>query len=171
MATAVQIPIAEYLDTSYHPDREYIDGEILERHMGSWEHSRIQAYLAWWFIQNEAAWGVQGATEWRTRVSGTRVRIPDLVLVPAGPQDSVLATPAVLIVEILSPDDTYSDTESRARDYQQMGVQTIWIIDPQTRTGRVCTGSTWTQAARLEVPGTPIHVDLNTLFAALDPTR
>lgn len=169
MATAVQISIAEYLDTSYRPDREYIDGEIVERNMGKWEHSRIQFLLGLWFGQNEAAWGVQGATEWRTQVSSTRVRIPDLVLVSTGPQDDVLAAPPTLVVEILSPDDTFSDTEKRARDYQQMGVQTIWIIDPQTRTGRVCTGATWTQAARLEVSGTPIYVDLDTLFAALDP--
>ncbi len=171
MATAVQIPIGEYLDTSYHPDREYIDGEIVERNVGKWEHSRIQFLLGLWFGQNEKAWQVQGATEWRTQVSSTRVRIPDLVLVSMGPQSDVLEDPPVLIVEILSPDDTYSDTESRARDYQQMGVQTIWIIDPHTRTGRVCAGTTWTQATRLEVAGTAIHVALDTLFAALTPTR
>jgi Uma2 family endonuclease len=168
MATSFLIPIAEYLNTSYHPDREYIDGEIVERNMGKWEHSRIQILLGAWFVQNEAAWRVQGATEWRTLVSGTRIRIPDLVLVPSGPQADVLADPPILVVEILSPDDTYTDTENRARDYQQMGVQTIWIIDPQTRTGRVCTGAAWTQATRLEVAGTPIHVELDTLFASLD---
>ena len=169
MATTALIPIAEYLNTIYHPDREYIDGEIVERNVGTWEHSRIQILLGAWLVQNERAWKVQAATEWRTRVSGTRVRIPNLVLVSTGPQDPVLAVPAILIVEILCPDDTYSDTESRAGDYQQMGVQTIWIIDPQTRTGRVCTGTSWTQATRLEVAGTPIHVDLDTLFAALHP--
>jgi Uma2 family endonuclease len=167
MATSVLIPIAEYLSTSYRPDREYIDGEVVERNMGKWEHSRIQILLGAWFVQNERQWKVQGATEWRTRVSGTRVRIPDLVLVPTGPQSDVLDKPPILVVEILSPDDSYSDTEKRASDYQRMGVQTIWIIDPQTRTGRVCSGSSWTQATRLEVSGTGIHVDLDKLFAEL----
>jgi Uma2 family endonuclease len=167
MATSIQIPIAEYLETSYRPDREYIDGEIVERNMGSWEHGRVQALLSWWFIQNEPAWGVQVASEWRTRVSETRVRIPDVVLVLKGPQSRVLATPPILIIEILSPEDTYTETERRAADYQRMGVETIWIIDPETRTGRVCTGDTWTQATRLEVPGTPIYVELDTLFARL----
>jgi Uma2 family endonuclease len=167
MATSVQIPIAEYLETSYRPDREYIDGEIVERNMGSWEHGRVQALLSWWFIQNEPAWGVQVASEWRTRVSETRVRIPDVVLVLKGPQSRVLATPPILIIEILSPEDTYTETERRAADYQRMGVETIWIIDPETRTGRVCTGDTWTQATRLELPGTHIYVELDTLFARL----
>ena len=65
------------------------------------------------------------------------------------------------------PEDTYTDTQRRARDYQQMGAETIWIIDPETRTGRVCTGDSWTQATRLEVPNTLIHVELETLFADL----
>jgi Uma2 family endonuclease len=167
MATSVQIPIAEYLATSYRPDREYIDGEIVERNMGSWEHGRVQMLLAAWFVQNEPSFGVIGATEWRTRVADTRIRIPDLVLVKQGPQTRVLATAPVLVVEILSPEDTYTETQRRAVDYQQMGVDTIWIIDPETRTGRVCTGDTWTQATRLEVPGTPIYVELDTLFARL----
>ena len=171
MATSVLIPLDVYLNTSYRPDREYIDGELVERNLGKWEHSRIQAYLAWWFIHNEPVWKFQAATEWRTQVSRTRVRIPDLVLVPLGPQDAVLANPPILIVEILSPNDTYSEVEERARDYQQMGVRTVWIVDPQTRTGRVCSGSAWIEAERLEVAETPIHVELPGLFAALGPSE
>ncbi len=124
--------------------------------------------LALWFGQNERSWGIQGATEWRTQVAPSRVRIPDLVLVQQGPQARVLATPPVLIIEILSPEDPYAETERRAADFRQMGVETIWIIDPTTRTGRVCTGNTWTQATRLEVSGTQIYVELDTLFAQLD---
>ena len=48
-----------------------------------------------------------------------------------------------------------------------MGVETIRIIDYQIRTGHVCTGKSWTQGARLEVPGTPIFLELHTLFAQL----
>jgi Uma2 family endonuclease len=169
MATSVLPSIEEYLETSYCPDREYIDGDLLERNVGSWEHGRVQAWLSWWFMQNENAWKAQVVTEWRTRVSADRIRIPDVVIVPQGPQTRVLATPPILIVEILSPEDTDADTERRAKDYQLMGVETIWIIDPQTRTGRVCCGRTWTQTTRLEVPNTPIHVDLATLFTALGP--
>jgi Uma2 family endonuclease len=167
VATSVLIPIAEYLETSYRPDREYMDGEVLERHIGSWGHGRVQMLLAGWFVQHEVAWGVIGATEWRTRVADSRVRIPDVVLVNEGPQTRVLDTPPVLIVEILSPEDTYVETERRAADYQRMGVETIWMIDPETRTGRVCVGRTWTQATCLEVPGTPIYVELESLFSRL----
>jgi Uma2 family endonuclease len=171
MATSALISLEDYLNTSYRPDREYMDGEVVERNTGKWQHARIQALLTMWFGQHESMWHVQTATEWRTRVAETRVRIPDVVLVRTGAQPDVLEEAPVLIVEILSAGDTYADTQSRAQDYLRMGVQTIWIVDPETRTGRVCQVDSWTQAERLEVPGTPIFVELTSLFAALDGSQ
>jgi len=167
MATTALIPLAEYMQTKYRPDREYIDGQVRERNVGKWEHSRVQAMLTGWFASQESTWGVMVATEWRTQVSATRVRIPDVVLVADEDQPDVLTDAPLLIVEILSPDDTYADTQERAADYRRMGVQTVWIIDPKTRTGRFCVDDVWTAAQRLVVPGTPIYVDLPPLFARL----
>ena len=31
MATVVHIPVSEYLRTSYEPDCDYLDGELVER--------------------------------------------------------------------------------------------------------------------------------------------
>jgi Uma2 family endonuclease len=165
MAAQAQISIEEYLHTSYRPDREYVDGEIRERNVGKWEHARLQLALGGWFWNHEAEWRVMGSTEQRTRVAQLRVRIPDLVLVNIESQPDVLVDPPVLIVEILSPDDTYSNMRERVADYQEMGVKSIWIIDPQTRTGQMCAGDTWTTARVLTVPDTRIHVDLDELFS------
>lgn len=167
MATALHIPLQEYLDKSYRPDREYVDGEIRERNVGKYEHARIQALLAAWFNQHEKVWGAQVVTEQRVQVSPTRVRIPDVALLPLAAQPDVIVEPPLLIVEILSPDDTYSDTQERAQDYRSMGVETVWIIDPKTRTGRMCTGTEWIESARLEVKRTPLYVDLPDLFSQL----
>lgn len=171
MATQVRISLQEYLDTPYRPDREYIDGEVRERNVGKWEHARLQALLAGWFLSNEPAWQVMTSTEQRTRVATSRVRVPDLVIVQAGPQPPVIDTAPVLIVEILSPDDTYSDLEERVADYRRMGVEAISAIDPKTRSGRMCIGDDWKSARRLEVPGTPIFVELDALFSSLDRPR
>jgi len=75
MATPKQISITEYLNTSYRPDREYVDGEVRERNVGKWEHARVQALLAHWFATHEAEWGVMGSTEQRTRISPYGFRI------------------------------------------------------------------------------------------------
>jgi Uma2 family endonuclease len=169
MATALHISLTEYLAAGYRPDREYVDGEIRERNVGKWEHARMQWLLAHWFGAHEKEWGIVGSTEQRVRVSGNRVRIPDLVVLTAGPQPDVLTDPPLLVIEILSPDDTYSDTQERASDYSRMGVETVWIIDPKTRSGRVCSRADWVEASRLEVKGTPLYVDLPDIFSQLTP--
>jgi Uma2 family endonuclease len=168
MVSATQISISEYLETTYRPDCEYIDGEVLERNVGKWQHARVQWLLAFWFGRHEPIWNVIGSTEQRVQVSPTRVRVPDLVVLRPGEQPDVLTDPPLLIIEILSPDDSYTGLQERCQDYLAMGVATVWIIDPKTRSGRMCLAQGWVAAERLEVAGTPIHVELSQLFAQLD---
>ena len=168
MATSTRLSLFDYLKTSYRPDREYVDGELLQRNVGKWEHARLQALLAAWLQSQEKSWSVKVATEQRVKVSATRVRIPDVMLVSRGPQPEVIIEPPVLVVEILSPDDTYTETQSRAADYLHMGVPCVWIIDPASRTGRQRIGDAWIAADPLAVPGTEIRVNLLRLFAGLD---
>lgn len=168
MATTVHIPLTEYLQTNYRPDCEYVDGEVRERNVGKYEHARIQALLAAWFHQHEAQWSAIVITGQRVRVAEMRVRIPDVALIPPGPHPDVITEPPLLVVEILSPDDSCSEMEERAADYVSMGIRAVWIIDPRTRTGRMCVGEAWIAARRLDVPGTAIHVELPEIFRGLD---
>lgn len=155
------------METSYRPDMEYVDGELRERNVGKWEHARVQGFLTAWFWNHQTEWGVFAAPEARVQVSPGRVRIPDVLLTTAEPQPDVLVSPPVLVVEILSPEDSYSDTQERAQEYLDMGVGMVWIIDPKSRTGRMCQGSNWTAARELSVPGTGIHVDLDRIFSQI----
>ncbi len=169
MASSVHIPIGEYMATTYRPDREYVDGELLERNVGKYEHARIQALLAAWFFNHERDWNVVVVTEQRVQVSSNRVRIPDVALITPGRQPDVLVDPPLLVVEILSPDDSYAEMTRRCGDYLRMGVGTIWIVDPTNRTGHVCIDGSWTERNSLDVPGTPIALQLPELYRQLDP--
>lgn len=111
--------------------------------MGKYEHARIQALLAMWFGRHETSWSAMVVTEQRVRVSATRIRIPAVALIQYGPHPDVLTDPPILVVKILSPNDTYSDTAERAADYLAMGIKAVWIIDPKNRTGRMCVGEAW----------------------------
>ena len=91
-----------------------MDGEIRERNAGKYEYARVQASLTPWFGNHEQKWGVQVVTEQRVQVPPTRVRIPDVTLLTLGAQPDVIVDPPLPIVEILSPDDSYSDTQERA---------------------------------------------------------
>ena len=76
-------------------------------------------------------------------------------------------TGTLLVIEILSPEDSYSETQVRVSDYLRMGVGTVWIIDTRTRTGRMCIGDVWRASSYLEVPGTSLYVNLSEMFGFL----
>jgi Uma2 family endonuclease len=58
----------------------------------------------------------------------------------------------------------------RIEDYLAFGVESIWIIDPESRTAYTATASGLhpVRTNELTVPETPIRVVLSGLFAELD---
>jgi hypothetical protein len=84
MATAPPLlPIEEYLRTSYHPDADYVDGEIEERNLGEFEHARLQLLIGAFFAAREKDWHIRGVVEQRIRITSSRVRVCDLALLRA----------------------------------------------------------------------------------------
>jgi Uma2 family endonuclease len=102
MATSAQISMSQYMSTNYRPDREYVDGVLVKRNVGTWEHGRLQAALAGLFGSQEKNWHVASLIACRVQVSPTRIRVPDVLLITLKPQAHVLVEPPVLCVEILS---------------------------------------------------------------------
>ena len=74
------ISMESYLQTSYSPDREYIDGELKEKPGVSSIHGRMQILIGMWFGQHEEDWRLIARAEARTRASVNPFRLPDLVL-------------------------------------------------------------------------------------------
>lgn len=71
------IPVAEYLATSYRPDFDYVDGRLVERNWGEWDHSRLQAVLLRTLLGFEQKVGILVVPEQRVRVLPYRFRVPD----------------------------------------------------------------------------------------------
>ena len=162
------ISIEEYNRTSYHPDREYVDGELRERPVVQTVHSFFQGILVSWFLTHKREWGIKAGVETRTRVSPSKVRLPDVVVVPRGSYPQTLVAAPLIVIEILSPNDSYVETKRLAVDYHAMGVKNIWLFDPETRTAEMWTGNAWLAAERLSVADSPIYVDVAAIFAELD---
>ncbi len=168
MATTALVSMAEYERMSFERDVEYVDGELRERPMVMSVHGLIQAWLAAWFINHGKDWKIKAAVEVRTRVAGTRVRLPDVVVGPKGRWPQTLVDPPLLVIEIVSPDDRFSDLKEVVEDYQRMGIQTIWVIDPQKRVGWVCDPEAWRIESTLRTKSGSMYVELPELWAALD---
>ena len=174
MATSVLIPVSEYLGSSYDPDCDYVDGQLQERNVGEQDHSDLQTRLAKLLgtDTNEAYLWVN--TELRVQVKPTRFRVPDVCVRRAdAPSEQIVRTPPLLCVEVLSPEDTVARTRARVRDYLEMGVAEVWVIDPVARTATVCSGPTSVEhnSGELKVPHTPITVALADIFKILDRRR
>jgi len=136
MSTAVSVPLSEYLDTVYRPDREYIDGELLERNLGELDHSRFQSLLTSYLVSREKRWGIRVLVEQRVQVKGTRYRVPDITVV-AGPlpNTAILHEPPFLCIEILSRGDSMDGMQERIDDYLAFGVRNVWVINPRKLRG------------------------------------
>ncbi len=178
MAASTQVSVEEYLKTAYRPDVEYVDGELRPKNstleedfVVAWKHGRLQGFIFSWFDQHEEEWGVMPAVEVRTRISPSIYRLPDVVVVKAEPEGNTIIETPLIVVEVLSPRDTYAETRRRARDYQEMGVANIWLIDPETRTAQVCAKESWTETTRFEVADSPIYLDVSALFTRLEKYR
>lgn len=172
MATAVHIPVSEYLRTMYHPDCDYVDGEVLERNLGEQTHGLVQLAIAAIFHANRRSWGIRVIPELRVQVKATRFRIPDICVVPASaPIERIITIAPLLCIEVLSPEDRLQRMITRSQDYLAMGVPCVWIIDAQTR-------ECWTLSAAggalpmledaFTLPGTPVRVTVAEIFEEID---
>jgi Uma2 family endonuclease len=133
--------VTEYLNTTYRPDRDYVDGEVLERNLGERDHSQPQALLAAYFLVRKKEWGLWALTEQRVQVTPRRFRIPGVCVLQAdAPYEQVVNAPPLISIEILSKDDSFASIVDRLDDYLAMGVANVWVIDPRLRRGYRFTG-------------------------------
>ncbi len=163
------ISVEEYLKTRYRPDREYIDGQVKEKGMPTKLHGFVQIMIGRWFGNHMEEWGVAPESEVRTRVESARFRLPDVNIVPltdsgTGTQD----TPPIIAIEIRSDDSRHADLRARANDLRTMGVEHVWLIDPELRLAFRWNGTAWAAADTLRLPDSSIHLDLDWLWAQVD---
>jgi Uma2 family endonuclease len=170
MASPTAISVDEYLHTSYRPDCDYVDGEVVERNVGEYKHSLLQIILGSYFRELSRRVPIRVASELRIRVSTTRFRIPDLlVMLKSQRGEPVLTRPPFLCIEIVSPEDRMAKLIEPVKEYLEFGVTYVWIVDPETRTAYSYTTQEGLQVrARLATANPEIVVSMPELFAELD---
>jgi Uma2 family endonuclease len=167
VSTAAVVPLSEYLTSSYRPDREYLDGEVLERNAGEWDHSKLQARVIIYLSQLAVDEQIYVVPEQRVQVSGSRFRVPDVTVV-AGPepQEQILTSPPFLCIEILSRDDRMTEMQERIQDYLRFGVRYVWVLDPRVKRAFSFTGRGVSQPVEdiLRTENPVLSVPLSALF-------
>src|SRR6266508_4504317 len=132
MAVSTVVPVEEYLHTSYSPHQEYLEGHLVERHVGEWDHSLLQALITELLSKRRRERSFRVFTEQRLRVTpDPHYRIPDVCIVSVDHHhESVLTRPPHLVIEILSREDEPADILAKVGEYLGMGIPHIWVVDP-----------------------------------------
>jgi Uma2 family endonuclease len=166
MSAGVLISLEEYLATDYSPDREFVDGLVMERHVGERPHSIVQSNVIFELRQRYrhlCVWPEQ-----RIRTLAGRCRIPDVLIALSDPGTAILEEPPFVVVEILSASDGMSDVLEKLEEYRAIGVPNIWLLDPK-RAMAYRFGSSGLEQVREELAAESpeIRLELDEVFRGL----
>jgi len=143
----------EYLRTSFPDlDREYRDGEIVERTLPDTLHSRTQILIGVFFEALRKRLSAFAYSELRLKLREGLVLIPDIcVYWPDRAPSRFPDTPPLVAIEIMSPDDRLTAVREKLEEYRAWGVKHVWLVDPNSRRMYTCDAGL-TEVATLRVP-------------------
>ena len=131
MASA-PIPVEEYLRSTCKPACEYIDGVLRQKPLPAYKHSKLQ--LRTLNLINQSGAALDAVPELTVRIREGKYLIPDVGVQRIGEiQEPYPTKPIYLCIEVLSPEDRFSDVVAKCEDYHSWGVRYCWIIDPETQ--------------------------------------
>jgi Uma2 family endonuclease len=123
---------------------ELIEGELVRMSPGSFEHGAVALNVGMFlgeFVKCHQLGIVTAAeTGFKIRHNPDTVRAPDAAFVSAAripearPHRGFFDGAPDLAVEVVSPDDRWSEIMAKARDWLGAGCRLVWIVDPRTQT-------------------------------------
>ena len=139
MESKLLMSVEEYLHTSFEDaDCDYLDGEVVERNVGEWEHASVQGALLDIFYRLRKTLGIQARVEIRIQIGPRRFRVADVAVWPAGfVGKGIPSEPPFLAIEILSPADRMTRMQPKIQEYLSIGVRYVWLIDPYEKNALV----------------------------------
>jgi len=139
MGAKAAISVEEYLHTSFPDlDREYRDGEVLERSMPDSPHGATQGLLCGFFVALRKTRPLYVRPETRMKLREGLYLIPDVAVFWRSKPPLVPIAPPLIAIEILSPDDLQAAVLEKLQEYRDWGVPHAWLVDPHSRRLYTC---------------------------------
>jgi len=139
MGVRTAIPVGEYLHTSFPGvDCEYRDGELTERTLPDYLHSRTQSLLIFFFETLRKHLPLYSCPELRMKLREGLYLIPDVAVFWPSPPALIPDSPPLIAIEILSPDDRLNAVREKLQEYRAWGVRHVWLVDPHSRRMYTC---------------------------------
>ncbi len=133
MLAKTQIGVEEYLALAFpdRPEPDYVHGEVVERALPTPIHAQIQVLLGILFAPLQQRARLILMSELRVRIEPTLFRVVDFAVYrDRRPEGRYATEPALVAIEIASPDDNYCNLTQRLEDYRHWGVPHVWLVDP-----------------------------------------
>jgi Uma2 family endonuclease len=133
---------------------ELVEGRIVPVSPTGVEHadieSRLNVALSLFLRERELGRVLVGEIGIYTRRNPDSVRAADVVVIskerlPAGRQRGFLEVAPELVIEIMSPSDRWLTVRQKLEEYFSIGVDRVWIVEPDNRAVLVFHSSTGVQ--------------------------
>jgi Uma2 family endonuclease len=138
MSTTTRLRLDEFLAMPDIEERrlELIDGEAVEKPMPTWRHARIAGMLITALNQVGTAGAEARAIIPASATVDASAPLPDVAFYRSDPpaDDEWMTRPPHVAVEILSPGQSRRDLRAKVDAYVAFGVESVWTVDPATRT-------------------------------------
>jgi Uma2 family endonuclease len=145
-----KISVEEYLSNPAYEHHEYVDGEVVERNVGTTKHgsvaSRCVFKLIEWMLSHP---GGLVSVEQHCRLSdgvGYCYRVPDVAYISHHTNEPFIQGAPDFAVEVRSPKDAISDQLKKFDEYFANGCKLGWLFIPEEE-------AVWVLA-----PGEPLKV-------------
>jgi Uma2 family endonuclease len=154
---------------------EYVDGALVEHGMPTIAHGLLLTIVGTHFHVVRRQFRYAALVHPRTQiVERARYRVPDLMLCPLPLSKGRIVTSVPwVVIEILSPDDKLPEQLQRFRDYKQIGVRHMILLDPEELLAFRFEGGSLLQShfTALDLPTGPVPFDTDALFRQLTEER
>ena len=122
---------------------EYVDGEVIKNMSVTQRHDDLARFLQAllrFFVEEKRLGKIHGEPyQMKMLIDGKiKGREPDIFFVKTENFDRIgeqfFDGAADLVIEVISPESVTRDTQDKFEEYETVGVQEYWIIDPNRRT-------------------------------------
>ena len=121
---------------------DLIDGRIVKMSPAGGEHGNLEFDLGRWLgnfvADRKLGWVLGGEVGIYIRRNPDRVRGADIAFIskkrlPHRPPKGFLEVTPEVVVEIISPNDSWEEVRQKLEDYFSIGVERVWVVEPENR--------------------------------------
>jgi Uma2 family endonuclease len=99
-------------------------------HIAGSPHASWQQAILLWFLQQAREGNIRVLPSLRVQLNPTNLRVPDVTVFDRDyPIEQILTRPPIAVFQVLSPEDTMPRMLRKLREYEQMGIPNIFVLD------------------------------------------